>query len=253
MFDIQISEILPLSMEHNFWTWSAQGKVAPIPVKRAKGVYFWDVDGKRYLDFNSMTMCVNIGHGDQRVIEAIVDAGARTALCRARHGDQTARHAGQAAQPRSPPGKLDHFLFTLGGADANENAIKLARAYTGRHKILSPLPLLSRRHGRRDGRYRRPAPGGLGADHHAGRGPFPRPVPLPLHFPPHQPGYLRSGVAQDYLNHLEEIIQYEGPETIAAILMEIGDRHERHHHPARRLPAGRARAVRPVWDPDDRR
>ena len=73
MFDIQDLEILPLSMEHNFWTWSAQGKVAPIPVKSAKGVYFWDVDGKRYLDFNSMTMCVNIGHGDQRVIDAIVD------------------------------------------------------------------------------------------------------------------------------------------------------------------------------------
>ncbi len=61
---ISDDEILPLSLEHSFWTWSAQGKVAPIPVTRAKGVYFWDVDGKRYLDFNSMTMCVNIGHGE---------------------------------------------------------------------------------------------------------------------------------------------------------------------------------------------
>ena len=59
-------------MEHVFWTWSAQAKVSPIAVKRAKGVYFWDVNDKRYLDFNSMTMCVNIGHGDERVIEAIV-------------------------------------------------------------------------------------------------------------------------------------------------------------------------------------
>ena len=72
MTAIADSDILPLSMEHGFWTWSAQGKVAPIPVGRAKGVYFWDVDGKRYLDFNSMVMCVNIGHGDERVIEAIV-------------------------------------------------------------------------------------------------------------------------------------------------------------------------------------
>ena len=73
MIDLPDTEILPLSLEHNFWTWSAQGSVSPIPVKRAKGVYFWDADDKRYLDFNSMLMCVNIGHGDERVIEAIAE------------------------------------------------------------------------------------------------------------------------------------------------------------------------------------
>jgi taurine--2-oxoglutarate transaminase len=72
MINIRDDEILPLSMETNFWTWSAQTKVNPIPVKRAKGVYFWDVDDKRYLDFNSMVMCVNIGHGDERVMEAMI-------------------------------------------------------------------------------------------------------------------------------------------------------------------------------------
>src|SRR5664279_4946945 len=72
MFDLSAEEILPLSLEHGFWTWSAQGKVNPIPVVKAKGVYFWDASGKRYLDLNSMVMCVNIGHGDERVIEAIV-------------------------------------------------------------------------------------------------------------------------------------------------------------------------------------
>ena len=64
MTEISDSDFLPLSLKHSFWTWSAQSKVSPIPVKRAKGVYFWDVDGKRYLDFNSMVMNVNIGHGD---------------------------------------------------------------------------------------------------------------------------------------------------------------------------------------------
>lgn len=73
MFDLSDDEILSLSKEHVFWTWSAQVKVNPIAVKRAKGVYFWDVEDKRYLDFNSMTMCVNIGHGDERVIEAMVE------------------------------------------------------------------------------------------------------------------------------------------------------------------------------------
>ena len=71
MFDLPDDEILSLSKEHVFYTWSAQAKVNPIAVQRAKGVYFWDVDDKRYLDFNSMTMCVNIGHGDERVIKAM--------------------------------------------------------------------------------------------------------------------------------------------------------------------------------------
>src|ERR687883_904256 len=71
MFDLSNDEILSLSKEHVFYTWSAQAKVNPIAVERAKGVYFWDVEGKRYLDFNSMTMCVNIGHGDERVIKAM--------------------------------------------------------------------------------------------------------------------------------------------------------------------------------------
>ncbi|MGW8251895.1 MAG: aminotransferase class III-fold pyridoxal phosphate-dependent enzyme, partial [Anaerolineales bacterium] len=123
MIDIPDSEILPLSLDHSFWTWSAQSKVSPIPVKQAKGVYFWDINGKRYLDFNSMVMCVNIGHGDERVINAIIEQARKLPF------------AGppMATRPRAALGKflaeitpedLNRFLFTLGGADANENAIK---------------------------------------------------------------------------------------------------------------------------------
>ena len=218
--DLDPSEILPLSLEHTFWTWSAQGKVEPIPVTRAKGVYFWDADGKRYLDFNSMTMCVNIGHGDERVIEAIVEQARQLPYAGPPHGHHAARRAGQAAGEITP-GDLDHFLFTLGGADANENAIKLARAYTGRHKILARYRSY---HGATAGAmaaHRRPAPRGLGAAHHAGRGALPRPLPLPLHLPPRAaPTSAKRTSARDYLNHLEEIIQYEGAETIAAVLLE---------------------------------
>src|SRR3990172_3540752 len=71
MFDLPDDEILSLSREHVFYTWSAQAKVNPIVAKRAKGVYFWDINDKRYLDFNSMMMCVNLGHGDERVIQAM--------------------------------------------------------------------------------------------------------------------------------------------------------------------------------------
>ncbi len=219
MTPISDQEILPLSLEHTFWTWSAQGSVSPIPVKSAKGVYFWDIDGKQFLDFNSMTMCVNIGHGDERVIQAIVDQA------------KTLPYAapGMATRPRAElgsllaaitPGALNCFLFTLGGADANENAIKLARAYTGRHKILS-----------RYRSYHGATAGAMAATGDPRRVAWePNLMPGVVHFlDPYRyrstfhranPQVSEQDFCLDYLNHLEEIIQYEGPETIAAILIE---------------------------------
>jgi taurine--2-oxoglutarate transaminase len=219
MFDILDSQILPLTLEHNFWTWSAQGKVTPIPVKKAKGVYFWDVDGKRYLDFNSMVMCVNIGHGDQRVIDAIIQQARELA------------YAGppMATKPRAllgkllaeiTPGNLNKFLFTLGGADANENAVKLARAYTGRHKILT-----------RYRSYHGATAGAMALTGDPRRVAWePNLMPGVVHFlDPYRyrstfhranPQISEADFCLDYLNHLEEIIQYESPQTIAAILLE---------------------------------
>jgi taurine---2-oxoglutarate transaminase len=219
MKSISDADILPLSLEHNFWTWSAQAHVNPIPVKRAEGVYFWDVDGKRYLDLNSMVMCVNIGHGNQRVIEAMV-AQARE-LPFAGPGMATRPRAllGQKLAEIVPEG-LTRFLYTLGGADANENAMKLARGYTGRHKILA--------------RYRSYHGATAGANAATGD---PRRVawepevmPGVVHFlDPYRyrstfhrtnPNISEVEFTQDYLNHLEEIIQYERPETIAAVMIE---------------------------------
>lgn len=219
MQTITDAEILPLSLEHGFWTWSAQGKISPIPVQRAKGVYFWDVDGKRYLDFNSMVMCVNIGHGDERVINAIIQQVRELPFA----------SPPMATRPRAllgkllagvTPGDLNRFLFTLGGADANENAIKLARAYTGRHKILA-----------RYRSYHGATAGAMAATGDPRRLAWePNLMPGVVHFlDPYRyrstfhrtnPDISEADFAQDYLNHLEEIIQYEGPETIAAILLE---------------------------------
>jgi taurine--2-oxoglutarate transaminase len=219
MLDLPDADILPLSLEHNFWTWSAQARVNPIPIKRAKGVYFWDVDGKRYLDFNSMVMNVNIGHGDERVIEAIVDQARELPFA----------GPGMATKPRALLGKmlaeivpegLTRFLYTLGGADANENAIKLARAYTGRPKILS-----------RYRSYHGATYGAISATGDPRRVAWePLVMPGVVHFldpyryrstfHQHNPGISDADFCQDYLNHLEEIIQYEGPETIAAVLLE---------------------------------
>lgn len=219
MIDIPDSEILPLSMQHSFWTWSAQAKVSPIPVSRAEGVYFWDVDGKRYLDLNSMTMCVNIGHGNQRVINAIVEQ-ARTLPYAA---------PGMATKPRAmlgkllseiTPGNLNRFLFTLGGADANENAVKLARGYTGKHKILT-----------RYRSYHGASSGAMALTGDPRRWPWePNLMPGVVHFlDPYRyrstfhrtnPDISETDFSQDYLNHLEEVINYEGADTIAAILIE---------------------------------
>ncbi|MGE5072072.1 MAG: aminotransferase class III-fold pyridoxal phosphate-dependent enzyme [Anaerolineae bacterium] len=220
MFDLPDDEILPLSMEHVFWTWSAQAKVSPMPVKRAKGVYFWDVNDKRYLDFNSMTMCVNIGHGDERVIEAMVEQARQLPYTAPSMTNRVRALASKLVAEVSPQGRLTKVLFTLGGADANENAVKLARGYTGRFKILT-----------RYRSYHGASAGAMAATGDPRRVAWePMLMPGIVHFlDPYRyrstfhrtnPDVSESEFTRDYLNHLEEIIQYEGPETIAAILIE---------------------------------
>ena len=220
MFDLPDDEILPLSNKHVFYTWSAQSKVNPIPVKRAKGVYFWDINDKRYLDFNSMTMCVNVGHGDERIIKAMQKQVAELPYAAPGMTNRIRAVASKAVADITPHQALTKVLFTLGGADANENAIKLARGYTGRHKILT--------------RYRSYHGATMGAMAATGdpRRLMWEPLTMPgvVHFlDPYRyrstfhrtnPDLPEAEFTQDYLNHLEEIIRYEGPETIAAILME---------------------------------
>ena len=220
MFDIPDSDILPLSKQHIFWTWSAQAKVSPIPVKTAKGVYFWDIDGKRYLDFNSMTMCVNIGHGDARVINAMIEQARELPYAAPGMTTKVRAIASKLIAEISPGGKLTRVLFTLGGADANENAIRLARAYTGRHKILT-----------RYRSYHGATAGAMAATGDPRRMAWePMLMPGVVHFlDPYRyrstfhrtnPNISEAEFTRDYLNHLEEIIHYEGPETIAAVLIE---------------------------------
>lgn len=219
MFDLPDEQILPLSLEHNFWTWSAQSKVNPIAVKKAKGVYFWDVNGKQYLDLNSMVMCVNIGHGDERVIQAITDQARELAFAGPGMATKPRALLGKLLAEITPPG-LTRFLYTLGGADANENAIKFARAHTGRFKILS-----------RYRSYHGATYGAISATGDPRRVAWePTTMPGVVHFlDPYKyrstfhrnrPDIPEEEFTQDYLNHLEEIIQYERPETIAGILIE---------------------------------
>src|SRR5512138_1048341 len=202
-------EIVDLTRKHTLFEWSAQSKVDPIPVARAKGIHFWTPEGKRFIDFNSQLMSVNIGHGDERVIRAIHEQAAT--LEYANPTMATAPRALLGAKlAEIAPGDIDVFFFTLGGADANENAVRIARQVTGRHKILARYRSY---HGATGGvisltgdpRRWAAEPSMTGVVH----------VVDPYHGI--QRGWDDAATA---LAHLEEVIQLEGPQTIAAFLLE---------------------------------
>jgi taurine---2-oxoglutarate transaminase len=202
-------EIVALCRKHTLFEWSAQSKVDPIPVARAKGIYFWTPDGKRFIDFNSQLMCVNIGHGDERVVRAIQEQAAVLPYANPFMATQPRARLG-AKLAQIAPGDIDVFFFTNGGSEANENAIKVARLATGRHKILARYRSY---HGATAGSMaltgdpRRWAnePGISGVVH----------VLDPYH------GIERGwDTAEQSLAQLEEVIQLEGPHSIAAFILE---------------------------------
>src|SRR5687767_11747526 len=201
-------EIVALSKKHTITEYVPQDAVNPIPVARAKGVYFWTPEGKRFLDFNSQLMSVNIGHGDARVIAAIAaQAEQVTYVTPSMTTEVRARLGAKLAQ--ITPGDIDAFFFTNGGAEANENAFKIARAFTGRHKILA--------------RYRSYHGGTAAAIAATGdpRGWSQPPMPGIVHVLDPYHGVARgSDDADTSLRYLEEVIQLEGPQTIAAFILE---------------------------------
>jgi taurine---2-oxoglutarate transaminase len=203
------SEVIDLCRRHTMFEWSAQGSVDPIPMARAKGVYFWTPDGKRYLDFNSQLMCVNAGHGDERIVRAIQEQAAALPYANPFMATEVRARLG-AKLAQLTPGDIDVFFFTNGGADANENAIKIARAYTGRHKILA--------------RYRSYHGGTYGAMALTGdprRWSTEPGMPGVVHVLDPYHGVQRGwDTAAESLAMLEEIIQLEGPQNIAAFFLE---------------------------------
>src|SRR5256884_4953638 len=202
-------EIVDLSRKHTLYEWSAQSKVDPIPVASAKGIYFYTPEGKRFIDFNSQLMSVNIGHGDPRVIQAISEQAATLAYANPFMATEPRARLG-AKLAEITPGDIDTFFFTNGGAEANENAIKIARFFTGRHKIMA--------------RYRSYHGATAGAISLTGD-------PRRWAAEPGIPGVVRvldpyHGVergwepAETSLDMIEEIIQLEGSHTIAAFILE---------------------------------
>ena len=201
-------EIVALSKKHTITEYVPQDAVNPIPVARAKGVYFWTPEGKRFIDFNSQLMSVNIGHGDPRVIAAITEQAQKvTYVTPSMTTEVRARLGAKLAE--ITPGDIDAFFFTNGGAEANENAFKIARAVTGRQKILA--------------RYRSYHGGTAAAIAATGdpRGWSQPPMPGIVHVLDPYHGVARGwDDAATSLQYLEEVIQLEGPHTIAAFILE---------------------------------
>jgi len=202
-------EIVRLNREYTFFSWSAQAKVRPIVIDRADGVYFWDPDGKRYLDFNSQLMSVNIGHGDRRVADAIADQARTLAFAAPQFATEVRGRLGELLAELTP-GDLNTFFFTLGGAEANENALRMARMVTGRQKVLA-----------RFRSYHGATAGAISVTGDPRRWASEPAVPGVVHvLDPWRLGRDEPEPVEEHLAYLEEVIQYEGPQTIAAFILE---------------------------------
>ena len=202
-------DIVDLCRRHTIFEWSAQSAVDPIPVSRAKGIHFWTPEGKRFIDFNSQLMCVNIGHGDERVIRAISEQASVLAYANPFMATEARARLG-AKLAAITPGDIDAFFFTNGGAEANENAIRIARLVTGRHKIAA--------------RYRSYHGGTAGSLTLTGdprRWAAEPGIPGVIRIPDYYHGIQRGfDSAEQVLAQTEEVLQLEGPQTIAAIIVE---------------------------------
>lgn len=206
-------QIVADAKQYVLHSWSVQDAVNPIPVAGGEGRYFWDHDGNRYLDFASQLVNLSLGHQHPKLVAAIKEQADK--LCTIGPPMATeARSTLARMLAEVTPGDLAMSFFTNGGAEANENAIKLARWYTGRHKVIARYRSY---HGATAGAItltgdpRRWAaePGIPGVvrmlDPYTYRCPAGHPDPCPV---------CTGGP------HLEEVLQYEGPQTVAAVILE---------------------------------
>jgi len=210
----ETKDIVQDNLDYTLFSWSKQKGIDPIAVQRAEGVYLYDYDGKRYLDFSSGLMNVNIGHGHPRVAEAVLkqmqEVSYVTPGCVTRVRGELGKKLAEIT-----PGNLQKTLFTTDGASAIDNAIKLARLYTGKHKIIA--------------RYRAFHGASYGA---MSAGGDPRKLPSDAQQSPNfvhveDPYCYRCPWGKEIqtchrecVSHIERVIEFEGPGNIAAILME---------------------------------
>jgi taurine--2-oxoglutarate transaminase len=199
---------------HVFHSWSAQGTLTPLVVAGAEGSWFWDEDGNRYLDFSSQLVNMNLGHQHPKLVAAIKEQADRLCTIAPFHANDQRSEAARLIAELAP-GDLDMVFFTNGGAEATENAVRMARLATGRHKVLTTYRSY---HGATAGSIsmtgdprRWPSePGMPGVVHVWG----PYPYRSAFHATNEQEECVRA------LQHLEDTLAVEGPSTVAAILLE---------------------------------
>lgn len=205
--------VYDLDRAHVFHSWSAQAQIKPLPIAAAEGSYFWDYDGNRYLDFSSQLVNVNIGHQHPKVVKAIQDQAARLATIAPQHANDMRGEAAKRIVDRAGT-RHQKVFFTNGGADAVENAIRMARLHTHKHKVLSAYRSYHGNTGaaiQATGDPRR-WPNEYAAQQVHFFGPFPYRSPFWSDSPEQE--------SERALQHLEEVIKFEGPGTIGAILLE---------------------------------
>ncbi len=199
---------------YNLQSWSKQKGLNPIPIERAEGIYMWDFDGNRYTDMSSQLVNLNVGHGNRQIIDAIKEQAEKYCYISPAYGSEPRGELAKMIIERMPD-NMGKVFFTNGGADANENAVKIARMYTGRQKVFS--------------RYRSYHGSTYGAGNLTGE---PRRYPLE----PGAPGFVKffdpylyrekiefaseEEAGEYYVSKLREQIIYEGAGNVAAIVME---------------------------------
>jgi taurine---2-oxoglutarate transaminase len=200
------------NLDHTLFSWSKQKGISPIAVKYGEGVYLYDYDGKRYLDFSSGLMNVNIGHGNQRVTEAVMKQMQEVSYVTPSCVTKVRGELGKKLASITPKG-LTKTLFTVCGATSIDNAIKLARLYTGRHKILCRYQSF---HG---ASYGAMSAGGdprkLAADSQQAPNFVHFDIPIAYRWE-----YGEENLLKESVKNLERVIAFEGPQNIAAILLE---------------------------------
>ena len=214
MEKLSAEQVRDYHKQYNLQSWSKQGSINPIPVKKAEGIYLWDYEGNRYTDMSSQLVNLNVGHGNRRIIDAIKEQAEQFCYMSPSYAVESRSLLAKMVIDRMPD-NMGKVFFTNGGADANENAIKIARMYTGRNKIFS--------------RYRSYHGSTFGAGNLTGE---PRRYPLE----PGIPGFVKffdpylyrekipfeseEAASAYYVEKLREQICYERPDSVAAIVME---------------------------------
>jgi taurine--2-oxoglutarate transaminase len=208
----ETQQIIQDNLDYTLFSWSKQKGIAPIAIQHAEGVYLYDYDGNRIIDFSSGLMNVNIGHGNQRITQAVIkqmqEVAYVTPSCVTKVRGDLGKKLAEIC-----PGDLNKAFFTLCGATSIENAIKVARLYTGRHKILSRYQSY---HGSSNGAMTASGdPRKLPVDSQQAPNFVHFDIPYKYRWEYGEENLLKESVAQ-----LEKIIAYEGPGNIAAILLE---------------------------------